>query len=789
MEAGDTVIFSGMNTQPSGSVTTCVARWKSVAMYLIISAGTLAPLTWYWSAGLTLIHRDQPTYFAPIRWLAGQALREGRLPLWNPFNATGMPYLASMTHGALHPLSVITAFLFPSDSLDPLMGAYILAAGLGAGLCARTLGASRPACILAGLAYSLSGYMLSMTSNMNNLTGTASVPWILAGLRLSAGKGTAAAFAGGALAVAACALCGDIQELIVACLVGILLGWDVAGRRGLALAVGATVVGGLLSGIQLLPSWSFLPLTHRIFPLPAYDMNQWDLAPWRLIEFISPGFFWVPEDWTAVAPVFVALGHPTWFNIPMTESVFIGAATLFLALAGIRNERTTRLIAIAALIVLWVAMGRHLGARTLQNMLPLVNGFRYGEKFLPTFLSCIAVLAALGADRLVADTRAALRAAIVTVVSALLMMVVWGVLGSNWSQQLFQGVEHGEAIRTHLLRGIPHAFAAGFALAACCMLAAKKRRVPALAGMVAVVWCSALAAVPFAVRPGHPEARVAVTPPLFAAPSPGPRVMTVQSPREHAVREGWDRIDQFVFSLSAGLLPNTNAWHRIDSFGVDSGFFPLRWYQLNQASREDIALIARRYGVTHLLFPTPETDRGKAIVARVTQDATQRGTDHRNGMEIWEVPHRPWAAFPARVATVRDANSALQAVIQNVDAGWDTAYVESAHPLPSGSGRVVSVKRDLERIEVVAEADSDATLIVNDAYWPGWQASIDGGTIPIFPADALVRAVRWPAGRHTLVMKYDPPEVRQGMWVSGAGLVALCCTCFAIRYRGRSKTA
>jgi hypothetical protein len=30
-----------------------------------------------------------------------------------------------------------------------------------------------------------------------------------------------------------------------------------------------------------------------------------------------------------------------------------------------------------------------------------------------------------------------------------------------------------------------------------------------------------------------------------------------------------------------------------------------------------------------------------------------------------------------------------------------------------------------------------------------------------------------PAGRHRLVMRYEPPEVREGLWLSGLGLVLL----------------
>ena len=72
-----------------------------------------------------------------------------------------------------------------------------------------------------------------------------------------------------------------------------------------------------------------------------------------------------------------------------------------------------------------------------------------------------------------------------------------------------------------------------------------------------------------------------------------------------------------------------------------------------------------------------------------------------------------------------------------------------------------------------AEAATDATLVVADAWWPGWEATIDGAPTTTFPADVLVRAVRFPAGRHVLEMRYRPPEVLTGLLLSALGLVAL----------------
>ena len=148
---------------------------------------------------------------------------------------------------------------------------------------------------------------------------------------------------------------------------------------------------------------------------------------------------------------------------------------------------------------------------------------------------------------------------------------------------------------------------------------------------------------------------------------------------------------------------------------------------------------------------------------------------------MWGVPRRPWASFPRQVVSVPDAAAARGAVLDAGASALDTAFVESPVALPAAEGRVISIDRGAERVTIVAEAGSDATLVVNDAYWPGWFAAMDGDATEIYPSDGVVRAVRWPRGRHTLVMEYRPPEVTAGKWLTFAGVVALAGAWLGLR--------
>ncbi|HEY6003154.1 MAG TPA: hypothetical protein VIV57_09780, partial [Anaeromyxobacter sp.] len=268
-------------------------------------------------------------------------------------------------------------------------------------------------------------------------------------------------------------------------------------------------------------------------------------------------------------------------------------------------------------------------------------------------------------------------------------------------------------------------------------------------------------------------------PPRLEAPPPGPRVLAYGSPPVRPPRAGWDAIDERNLVVSASYATNTNARWRVDAFGVDTGLVPLRWRALSDALGADVLRGARRYGVTHLALPS------NAHPSTALENARAERTDPRTGMTFWAIPHRDWALFPAEAVAVPHLAAALDEVARLQREGRRTAVIEAEGEIPVAPGRVLEISRGREELRIVAEAMDDAVLVVNDAFWPGWRALVDGAEVPIAPADVLVRAVPWPRGRHTLVMRYAPPELRTGLVLTCAGMASLLAAALWLRARAR----
>jgi len=89
---------------------------------------------------------------------------------------------------------------------------------------------------------------------------------------------------------------------------------------------------------------------------------------------------------------------------------------------------------------------------------------------------------------------------------------------------------------------------------------------------------------------------------------------------------------------------------------------------------------------------------------------------------------------------------------------------------------------------VTVQADGPGYLLLTDAYYPGWTATVDGQPAPIWRADVMFRAVALEAGAHEVVFTYAPRSVQVGLWVSGAAL-ALLALALAYALRARLQAA
>lgn len=68
---------------------------------------------------------------------------------------------------------------------------------------------------------------------------------------------------------------------------------------------------------------------------------------------------------------------------------------------------------------------------------------------------------------------------------------------------------------------------------------------------------------------------------------------------------------------------------------------------------------------------------------------------------------------------------------------------------------------------ITITATGPGYLLLTDAFYPGWAATVNGAPAEILRANIMFRAVALPEGEHTVEFRYAPQSVTLGLWISG----------------------
>ncbi len=81
----------------------------------------------------------------------------------------------------------------------------------------------------------------------------------------------------------------------------------------------------------------------------------------------------------------------------------------------------------------------------------------------------------------------------------------------------------------------------------------------------------------------------------------------------------------------------------------------------------------------------------------------------------------------------------------------------AGEPVGGGAGGQVEIVSFLPgRIVLQVDTGADGLLVLSEIFYPGWQATIDGVTASVVPADYVLQALPVSAGRHQIILEFSP---------------------------------
>jgi hypothetical protein len=136
----------------------------------------------------------------------------------------------------------------------------------------------------------------------------------------------------------------------------------------------------------------------------------------------------------------------------------------------------------------------------------------------------------------------------------------------------------------------------------------------------------------------------------------------------------------------------------------------------------------------------------------------------------------PRALVVHQAVAVPDHEAAL-ATLQDSDFDPASAVIVEggtaldARPSSPASLRIEAFQPNEIRLWV--DTPADAYLVLSEAWYPGWRATVDGASTPVLQANYAFRAVQLAPGQHQVHLTFTPRSWLWGLGISCLTLMAL----------------
>jgi len=796
-----------------------VPGWLPAVLYGIV---TLALFRKFVFTGEMLFSSDTLSLGYMARAFFAESLRKGVFPLWNPIILGGTPFLNSLAGGdSLYPTSVLLLLLAPFRALGWKLVLHVFLSGLFTFGWARSLGRSRPSALLAGLAYLLAPFMVTLVypGHDGKLFVTALTPLLFWATESSLVRGRILSFVGMALVVALVILTTHFQQAyflfgavgIYAAVRSVLLWRRGMGPGGAAarfgLFLGFSVLGAGVAGIQLLPAVQYVLESSRRTATTTRASEEGSVA-------YSSSWSMHPEEAAAmVVPEFVGsdVGGAPWTentywgrNVFKLNHEYAGLVVLLLALASFFGApaRGVRLIVLGiGSVALLYTLGTHTPVwRIFYEVVPGISLFRAPSIAAFLFGFGAVTLMAFGVDRILGLGRGevdeeAARPAGETASSSdrRLLLVLGGATGvlflgallsqagaliSLWTSVLYPGIDPGKMdaltrAQPFITRGFLVATLLSGVLLAVSWGVLRKRFPPLL-------WLLSIGALVVVdeVRVDDPFIQ---TLDFHAWSAPDPNIQFLQErleteePFRVLAMGGTSGFGQDVkpgmygLELANGHHPNDLARYR-ELIGMVGSGAPANLVDL-QTWAPNLSLLSI-LNVRYIIWPVQRfggLPAGEAVAAS--------SLDGRTAYEAtYEIPTLPRARLVGEAVVLPEGEDLEYVLSSRFRPEFEVVLPEDPPlSLPGGpvQGEIEWVERGVNRMRLSVRAEDDALLVLAENWFPAWKARVGGEEAPVLRANHTLRAVPIPRGTHEVEVYFDAGTLKGALLTSIGALLLL----------------
>lgn len=728
---------------------------------------------------------DLPQLFYPLRRFAFDEMKAGRLPLWNPYVMGGIPAYANSLYALLYPPNWLHLILPINLAINLIIAMHVLLAGLFTAIWCRWRGSSITASLLAGSMFMFAGPLL-----LRIYGGILTYPCVIAWTPLlmlcidaiiEQRKAKVAMLAGAVIltmqVLAGYMLATYYQSFGIGCYAIVRLLHHPQWKRTTVLLLAMGLLAAGLSAGQLLPGIEAANESVRGVAQQSSFSTSVSLPPENLLTLFIP---YLLGDWVS-SPIFQRWGI-------VDTSLFAGGVGTMLAIIGaVVAVRTRDLRGIATLVCLVVTLGVALGEynplyKPAMRIIPGLAIFRGPSRASFVIVLAAAALAASGFDAMRTSRKLLPIAASAGAVAFALFGFAWLTLDSRdsgkdglWGRILMHLVATGQTWYKLDTPAATRQIAASAAVAS--------REMFSAAGIFAI---ASLLLILSRTRP-----------------------LAIQLLLPVAILELW--------------CGSVLAWDRFKPQMQT----PPDWKPVVSQMQPDQRLLVARDGPLNLgMVLKLETINGydpairqrwENVVAGLINAEVHTGilaTKRFLPSKRWPmlrlgavVPANPELVFDppmprlnllTEYTVVADETASLQATRSPDFDPRKTVVLEqqpsikpASDPTAASPGTVQLIGMTTDTLEIEADLQRPAILLITDAYSRGWQARPLGASpqssYEVLPANHALRAIPLSIGSHHFILEYRPASVPVGFAISG--ITALVCCGLAVWFSRSARGA
>ncbi len=648
-------------------------------------------------------------------------LKNGQIPLWNPYAGSGGPVLGESQSGIYYPLELIYYFLMPANLAFNWMiiSAYLLIAA-GTYIYGRSVGLIRSAAFFSSIAFTLSGFMVGHLRHVTIINTVAFMPLmffvcerLIFRPRLYWSAALAIliylSFAPGHLTTAYLVLLVLVAYFLVR-LWFVFESKKPESLRPIILFFTAIILGIISSAGTILPAVERIKYSNRAsFGIegalsPAYKLKY-------LLMFLLPHAFGDPSNGSWDMRI-----ESYWENIG-----YIGILPLVMAALGAyRGKKNGYILGISFLVFLsfLLLLGNFTFFYSLvRNWVPGFSFTRVPGRFLLYIDFFLSILSGFGLMFVSTSLKGFLKRALIPFI---VLLAVFDLFHFGYKFNNVMPVSYFDAPET----------------------------------------------VKFLKK----------DPDLFRIRQVGFEQSWQQAWLDSG---GWQGNLSAYMAQREVLPPDYNLAFGIASpafiYGMSGRFGVMRSIELDAAVLESLkqARAADFFGMENVKYLLSQFDMGEIsnfnLAAKIPTSVGNK-TTYIYQNKKW----LPRAFLVGKVLYAENSQNILGTMIlSDFDPKTSVILEERNVALGSGEGRVVIDSYQDNQVELTVEAKDGGFLVLSDTYYPGWKATIDGKDTKILRADYAYRAVYTPGGIHKVIFSYESGWVKVGAIITFASLLVI----------------